>query len=81
LPIDYHAQKSPLASRDLGDGTEALQFMYELRKGFDLTIFMDSHGKKPRLSQHQRQVRFLGGLFLVVMSLVTILVFWLLNRH
>jgi uncharacterized membrane protein YhhN len=41
---------------------------------------MDSHGKKRRLSAHQRQVRFLGGLFLVVMILATILLFWLLNR-
>jgi cobalamin biosynthesis protein CobD/CbiB len=41
---------------------------------------MDAQKRKPKLSQHQRQVRFLGGLFLVVMILVTSLLFWLLNR-
>jgi cobalamin biosynthesis protein CobD/CbiB len=41
---------------------------------------MDNHGRKRRLSQHQRQVRFLGGVFLAVMILATILLFWFLNR-
>jgi cobalamin biosynthesis protein CobD/CbiB len=41
---------------------------------------MDAQKRKLRLTQHQRQVRFLGGLFLVVMILATILLFWLVNR-
>jgi hypothetical protein len=43
--------------------------------------FMGFFGKKQRLSQHQRQIRFLFGLFLSIIILVTILIFWLVNRQ
>ena len=41
---------------------------------------MDAQKRKLRLTQHQLQVRFLGGLFLVVMILATTLLFWLVKR-
>jgi cobalamin biosynthesis protein CobD/CbiB len=41
---------------------------------------METRRRKVRPTQHQRQVRFLGGLFLVVMTLATILLFWFMNR-
>jgi hypothetical protein len=36
--------------------------------------------RKPELSGHQKQIRFLTRLCVVLCSLVTLAVFWLVNR-
>jgi len=36
--------------------------------------------RKPELSGHQKQIRFLTRLAVVLCSLVTLAVFWLVNR-
>jgi hypothetical protein len=36
--------------------------------------------RKPELSGHQKQIRFLTRLLVVICSLVTLAIFWLANR-
>jgi hypothetical protein len=39
------------------------------------------HPKKPETSLHQKQMRFLTGLSLIVCSAFFLALFWLMNRH
>ena len=38
------------------------------------------HRRKPELSAHQKQMRFLTGLSMFVCMLVAVLLFWAVNR-
>ncbi|HTX22751.1 MAG TPA: hypothetical protein VMD27_12960 [Candidatus Aquilonibacter sp.] len=38
-----------------------------------------NHRHKRNLSAHQKQIRFLTGLLLVIVIVATILIFWLVN--
>jgi len=44
-----------------------------------LTLAMFSHVKKRSLSAHQRQIRFFTSLCVLAITLLTALVFWLIN--
>jgi hypothetical protein len=38
------------------------------------------HRRKPELSGHQKQIRFLTRLFVIICSLTTLAFFWFVNR-